>query len=797
VSPKSRTRSRSRPRGRDRGRSPARPPGGATAPRWVAHLLVTLGGAAALSWETLWQLEAALSLGVSAFGTALTLATTMAGMTTGSLLMGAWLGRRAVVRPLALYGALELAIGALGLLLRPGLRLVEAVDTQVYAAAPGVAPLLHALGIAAVLGAPALAMGATVPVFQRIAARYGTSVSRLYGQNTAGAALGTLALAFAVVPAVGVVGAVLLTTATNVAVAGAAAWTSLRETGVGRRGVRSDTDADTGAGAGEEDALARRTGLPPLAFAIVLTTGFATFALEVAWFRSLLAAFQSTTESFALILVSVLAPLALAASQARRVRRAGAPPGALLGAAAVAILLATPLVERVDLLAPRGLYRPDVAYGWLLAQWLGLSLAIVGPPVALLGTLLPLYLDRADAAGCGRLYAVNTAGAVAGSLAAAWLLVPALGVARASWLVAGLVAVPAAFALPGRLRLALPAAGLAALAVAVTQSSSLGRERVQTSHDLRDYAIVAFEEDPDSTVSVVETPDGRRRLLIDGFTATSENDGAHTSYMAWMGRLPVLLHDDPRRALVIAFGTGQTAAALLDEAPAQAEPLALDVVDVSAAVLRVAPHFASNDGVLDDPRVRATVMDGRAWVRRVDHRYDLVTLEPMPPYFKGVNALYAREFYELVARRLTPEGVVAQWLPFHLLTPDDAASVARTFVAAFPDALLWVDPAGGTGILLGREETGGPPLGAEWPGLARAPRERGLAPEVIRGAALLRGASLHAYARRGEVITDANQLLAYGLGRGALRGGREDSTFQANLRELVRFARAGGRPAVP
>jgi spermidine synthase len=155
------------------------------------------------------------------------------------------------------------------------------------------------------------------------------------------------------------------------------------------------------------------------------------------------------------------------------------------------------------------------------------------------------------------------------------------------------------------------------------------------------------------------------------------------SYMAWMGRLPMLLHPAPRRALVICFGTGQTANAVLQEGPER-----LDVVELNPAVLRMAPLFASNHGVLADPRVRAIAMDGRAWLRRSAERYDVVTLEPMPPHFAGVNALYSREFYEIVSARLAPGGIVAQWLPLHLLPPFHAASIAATFRSVFPDAFL-------------------------------------------------------------------------------------------------------------
>ena len=45
----------------------------------------------------------------------------------------------------------------------------------------------------------------------------------------------------------------------------------------------------------------------PKAMIVVFATGAATFMLEVAWFRSLTAAFMSTTDAFAIMLACVLA----------------------------------------------------------------------------------------------------------------------------------------------------------------------------------------------------------------------------------------------------------------------------------------------------------------------------------------------------------------------------------------------------------------------------------------------------------------------------------------------------------
>ena len=732
-----------------------------------AQAAVAVGGVAALSWEVLWQIEAALSLGISALGTALTLAATMGGMTLGSLAMGRFLRSRPSLRPLRVYGYLEAAIGAAGLLMIPGFVLVERIDSVAYAALPAAAPLVHILSIVFLLGPPAIAMGATVPTFERMGRTTGTSVALLYGINTAGAALGVLLLSFAIIPALGILWTCLCVSATNLSVFAVTRWLD-RET--------EDCGALTQHFEDAAVALPRRA-LASGAAVVVFGTGFVTFALEVAWFRSLRAAFQSTTESFAIILASVLIPLAIGARLVPWLRRRGVTPTATLLASGACILLATPLIERMDQLV----WMVSGAYSLMLGAWLVLSLAMLGPAVLFLGMALPWYLEEyAEPESSGRLYAINTLGAVAGSLVAAWILLPTLGFARTAWAL-GVLASVLAFA-PARQHARWPGilATAAALGIAVVFTSSLGRDRVQSPHAIEGNRIVAYDEGPDSTIAVLESPNRMRRLLIDGFVATSEHK-TRGNYMQWMGRLPMMLHPDPKHALVICFGTGQTANAVRHEGPDL-----LDVVDVDGTVFEFSSLFLSNEGVLNDERVNAVVMDGRAWLRRTHASYDVITLEPMPPHFAGVNALYSREFYETATKRLAPGGILAQWLPIHLLPPYFAISIARTFGGVFPDSLLWIDPAGGTAILLGRREGGEAPLGEEWPGLARE-IERPLSGREIRAAIALTPTEFAHYITGGETITDDSQLLAYGRVRGRLVNYQSLAVKRNNMRIIRRI----------
>jgi spermidine synthase len=706
--------------------------------RAFLYFIVFFAGFAALSWEILWQLKLSLAIGFSSLGTALTLATTMGGMTVGSLVMGRLLRDRATKNPLYLYLGLETLIGLSGLALEPGFRMVETWDVQIYQQAPGLAPVIHIAAALVLLGIPTLALGATIPVFALVSKALDMPLSWIYGMNTAGASIGCLGIGFILLPELGVSRTISLVAGLNFVVAVLAY--------VLGRGLPTQSEPST-------ESSSSRSGAMPFglmtSLLIVFLTGFVTFCLEIAWFRSFKAAFGSRTESFAIMLSAVLVGLAIGARLAGHLSRKQKThlfPILLFGAG-LFILVATPIVERFDTLTFTGSY-----YRANLFRWLATLLA-TGPAIALLGTSLPWLLDsevRPDR--CAKLYACNTLGAILGSIMGAWILIPILGFARTSWTMGVIVAV-LGLALSSRKRPLMSGALTLCLGVAVFFESGIGRDRIQLSWDTGDYQITAYAETPESTISVVELKGGRRDLVIDGFVTTGEHDEM-THYMKWMGHLPMMLHPDPKSTLVICFGTGQTARALYEEGAAN-----IDVVELNKEVLQMAPFFEKNDGILEKSNVLPHVMDGRAWLRRTQKRYDVITLEPMAPTFAGVNNLYSREFYLLCDEKLTEGGVACQWLPFHLLHPRQTLAVASTFREVFPNCGLWLDPVGYTGLLVGVKD--GPPVGSVWPGLERDV-ERSLTDEEVTRMMVLDSEGMKRFTRGIEPITDDNQKLAYG-----------------------------------
>ena len=699
---------------------------------------------AALSWEVAWQIRAILALGMSSWGTAVTLAVTMGGMSAGALLSGHILKGKAVSRPLRIYGALEFIIGLAGLTLGMAFHLVESIDTWLYGVLNHESVLLHALGIACVLGIPTMAMGATLPVLGLIGQQFRISIAVLYGLNTLGAAFGVLAAAFLFIPLLGMNGMSVFIAFINIFV-GFIAWIQPAGPIVGME---------------SEQEPSNQTDISyNLATILVVVTGFATFALEVAWFRSLTAAFMSTTEAFAIMLACVLISLGAGAWMVSTLKKMRIPIGTILAMSGILILLATPLVERFDIFTNTLAYNP---YS-LFFQWFSLSLYVLGPPILLLGILLPWVLDsQTNPKQWGFLYGLNALAAIFGALLTAWVLLPSFGFAKTAWMIGALVAfVGLVISADKKRRNLIALCAVMALTLAIVFESGVGTKRIQGPSPLdKPFKVLKAYQGPDVATAAIEYEDGGRVLYIDGFAATAQaeegklSQGAH--YMKWMGHLPMILHPNPKQALVICFGTGQTLNAVRNE-----NPESLDIVDINPNVFKLSHYFTANDRVLDDKRVQKTIMDGRAYMRRTSKIYDIITLEPMPPVFAGVNALYSYEFYKLAREKLGPDGIIAQWVPFHIVSPKYAESVAETFRSVFPNSILWLDPQSQTGILVGSVNES-IALGTQWPGLSRSADGRDLSPSEIKDAILLSVDQLKEYGANAEIVTDDNQILAYG-----------------------------------
>jgi spermidine synthase len=130
-----------------------------------------------------------------------------------------------------------------------------------------------------------------------------------------------------------------------------------------------------------------------------------------------------------------------------------------------------------------------------------------------------------------------------------------------------------------------------------------------------------------------------------------------------------------------------TAGSLLD-LPALEE---LSIFEISPAVRVAARAFESFIGrVLDDPRTRIVLADGRHALATSTEHYDLITSDPVHPWTRGSSDLYTLEHFESMARHLAPDGVASQWLPLYELSTDDVKTIVATWCACFERTSAWL-----------------------------------------------------------------------------------------------------------
>jgi len=678
--------------------------------------LFFLSGCFALIYQVVWVRQLVLVVGSTNAAVSTVIAVFMAGLGIGAWLFGPLADRRR--SPLKLYAYLELGIGLYALAL-PSL---IAAWTPGYVALarelagrPAALSLLRVGSGFALLLTPTILMGGTLPVLVRYVgrslARFGGDLGALYGANLAGAVAGSLVSGFVLIRLLGVQGATRVAVLGNLLVALAALFWAQRA-----------APEETAGTVPHEERLEERLRIPArarlLVWAAVFLSGYLGMAYEVLWTRMLIFTFSSTVYSFTLILAAFLTGLALGSRLFVMLERRRAPPLLALGAtqmmAGVAALLLIPLATRshgligalTDLWGPTG--------GVFLAGSALSAAAVMLVPATLMGVALPLgmriLVDDLSRSGrrVGAAYLVNTVGSVAGALVTGFAMIPLLGLKAGLGLVA-VVQVGLGWAflscaeVSRRQRLQLAAATGSLLVASLTGAVILlrGPNPFDTSlgpEHGTEPVIEAHRDGVGSSVTVVRYPGARKSLRIDGFEAAANSPGGETGYMPMMTHLPMLLHPEPRRILVVCFGTGSTAGAALAHPGAS-----VDVVDISADVFGFASHFEDvNHGVARDDRARLIVDDGRNFLLTAEERYDVVTSEPMPPQFAGVVNLYSREYYELAHARLRRGGFVVQWLPFHLLTLEESLGILKTVQDVFPETTLWIHSS--TGIIVARRD---------------------------------------------------------------------------------------------
>ena len=637
--------------------------------------------------------------GVTIYAASAVWATFMAGLAIGSYAAGV-AGDR-VRNPLRWFGATEMSIGATALATPPLLDALQQLYVRLYPSLPGgLAALTSARLIMAfaVLIVPTVLMGATLPLVLKASTFRSSSLAEqvglLYGSNAAGAIVGTLAAGLYLIPELGIQRTFLVAAALNVLIGGSAVALSF----VARPGTTAAAEAaeETAAPATIADRPALRVIL-----AVFTLSGAVSLALEVVWFRVLTLFLRPTVYGFSVMLATILAGISIGSYIAtpllgRRLRWMTVLAAIELAIGIAIVLSFRPLVYLNQLTGELAPALSRVMPEYLVYPIAGSLLAIF-PTALLMGVAFPIGLrlwadgGRHTAERVGLFYSLNVAGAIVGSLAGGFVLLPRLGSE-------GSLALLAAVSFCSGLALLIVGRDRAPIRIAIgAAAATVFGWAVWTSPDpfvqfmAQRYAgtgLVWKQEGVEATVVVHQLgsgPSGRLLMTING-NHQAGTDFPTTFTHHRIGHLPMLVHPAASTALVIGLGGGATAGAVSVH-----DGVDVDVVELADAVVNAARYFASiNYDVHTRANVHLHVDDGRNFMMLTDKHYDVITADITQPIYAGSGNLYSREYFQLMRRVLKPGGVVMQWIPG---SEAEYNLIARTFLSVFPETTAW---AGGS-----------------------------------------------------------------------------------------------------
>jgi spermidine synthase len=377
---------------------------------------------------------------------------------------------------------------------------------------------------------------------------------------------------------------------------------------------------------------------------------------------------------------------------------------AILGASAL-LVLAIPYVDGwvLDRIVD---WDPGPRLDPLLA-----TIFLFGVPSVFLGTVSPIAvrLKARSLEGlgrtAGRLFAISTAGSIAGTFATAFWLIPELGTdqvlaaaAVALMLAASGVAFVERLVVAGATGLALAGASLLAVVslapesgatVAASQLRNWSPVYRQQRDDARSgsieesqsgYTIVHTKDSQYHRIAVVDDEESRYLRFDSSFQSGMYLDDPFRTRFGYSDYLQLAFAYRPqsRRVLYIGLGGGSAPKRTWRDFP----DARVDVVELDREVVNVAYRYFE---LPRDPRLQVEVEDGRRFLARNDGPWDTIIVDAF--YSDSIPFhLATREFLELARTRLAPGGTVVSNIIGAVRGPDSRLfrSMLRTYRAVFP-----------------------------------------------------------------------------------------------------------------
>ena len=702
--------------------------------RGIFYVMVFFSGFAGLLYQILWMRQLGLLLGNTSYAAAITL-----GMFFFGLAMGNWFwGNRCARLPnlLRTYAWLEIGIGASGLLFLVVLNYFHSIYPILYqSVGPGAKlMMLKCLLTFLMVFPPSFFMGGTIPVLGQFLIRtqksFGTTAAKIYGINTIGAALGAFATGFFLIVLLGFKQTCFLGIFISLAIALVSFLLARKPEPEELPVVSPDQNPISS----KKSAAKKKEVIEPVVhnpkaasrsviYAFAFISGFNVLALEVLWTRMFAQVHENSVYSFSAVLIVVLICLALGALFASWLAKRSAQPLKtlfflmILSGIGVAI---SPFIfftetDKLQMIAT------DVAFAGYVWGLFKTGFATIGLPCLVLGTVFPFLMKSeehfADQPGksIGILSAINTVGAILGSMICGFLLLKYFGMWRSVQIIAASYFIVALIMPLGKSAFFGATKILTAfiLLICLTLLNPAKLPVTGSVSGAEPETIVEVWEASAGTVSVVHSNQAGHSIKVNsGYSLGSTNSKMSQILQT---RIPLLAYPKTKSIFYLGMGTGATSGEALNKNDFKNinEVLVCELLPevVTAAKKYMTEKIDNTDytnGLFTDSRAKVLVEDGRNHLMATDKKFDMINADLFVPYHRGTGSLYSLEHFQSAKKRLNPGGVYVQWLPLYQVSEYEFGVITRTMLAAFDQVTLWrhnFQPGGEIVALVGHQDS--------------------------------------------------------------------------------------------
>lgn len=337
---------------------------------------------------------------------------------------------------------------------------------------------------------------------------------------------------------------------------------------------------------------------------------------------------------------------------------------------------------------------------FLLFQFLLCFLVLI-IPTTLMGLTFPLVAKittqdlNTSGKNIGNIYCINNLGAIVGSLIAGFLLIPVLGIKNTTFSasILNLIAGVALLSITTNKKLNFFLIVPAFLIVAEFLLSFEGKKYDFNIYMIRKipnyqrvldnetvFDIVYEKDDIQGKVKVLSYKrDNKMKVLQVGGKIEGDItlDIANEKMLVY---LPFVINPKSRNFLGIGLGTGTTTY--------YAKKLITDItwIEINKSVVYAVNKYFYKDLTKD---INLVIDDARHFLLYTNKKFDIISSEPSYPTDSVTANLFAYEFFKIINKRLTKDGVFCQWLPYYLVTDYDVTMMIKTFRKVFKYTSVW------------------------------------------------------------------------------------------------------------